>query len=77
VSRTITLLFQLGLELILSYKANNLNLAAGMAGLREIARPTKLASDFLLQYRLCLAQNCANCIAADRSLITFSRGATN
>ncbi len=52
-----TLLFQLGLELILSYRANSLNRAAGIAGLKEIARPTKLASSFLLQYRLCLAQN--------------------
>jgi hypothetical protein len=52
-----TLLFQLGLELILSYRAKSLNLAAGIAGLKEIASPTKLARTFLLQYRLCAAQN--------------------
>ena len=52
-----TLLFQLGLDLILSYNANSLNLAAGIAGVKEIANPTKLARSFLLQYRLCFAQN--------------------
>jgi hypothetical protein len=72
-----TLLFQLGLELILSYKANNLNLAAGIAGLNDIANPTKLAKCFLLQKRLCYAQNYASCNAAARNFITFSRGAVN
>ena len=75
--RTITLLLQFGLELILSYRAKSLNLAAGIAGLKEIASPTKLANNFLLQYRLCYAQNYAKCMAADLNFITFSRGATN
>jgi hypothetical protein len=38
---------------MLSYNGSNLNLAAGMAGDSEIARPTKLASYFLLQNRRC------------------------
>jgi hypothetical protein len=62
---------------MLSYKASNLNRAAGIAGDNEIASPTKLASCFLLQYRLCEAQNYANANAAARNFITFSRGAIN
>ena len=64
-----------GTELILSYSANNLNLPAGMAGDKDIAKPTKLASYFLLQNLLCYEQNCANYRAAARSFMTFSRGA--
>jgi hypothetical protein len=48
---------QPGTELMLSYNANNLNLPAGIAGESEMAKPTKLASCFLLQNRLCDAQN--------------------
>jgi hypothetical protein len=48
-----------------------------MAGDNDIASPTKLASYFLLQYRLCEAQNYANYNAAARSFTTFSRGAMN
>lgn len=58
-------------ELILSYKASNLNLAAGIAGDSEIASPTKLASYFLLQKRRCKAQNYANESAIARSFCTF------
>jgi hypothetical protein len=42
---------------MLSYSANNLNLAAGIAGLKDMANPTKLANRFLLQNLLCAAQN--------------------
>ena len=48
-----------------------------MAGDNEMANPTKLASCFLLQYRLCEAQNYAMAKAAARNFITFSRGAMN
>jgi hypothetical protein len=51
VKRTITYLPHPYTELMLSYKARSLNLAAGIAGDKEIARPTKLASCFLLQKR--------------------------
>ena len=68
---------QPGTELILSYKASNLKRAAGMAGDNEMASPTKLASYFLLQYRLCKAQNCASASAEARNFNTFSRGAIN
>jgi hypothetical protein len=54
---TITDLPQPSTELIQSYKANSLNLAAGMAGDNEIANPTKLANCFLLQIRRWAAQN--------------------
>jgi hypothetical protein len=77
VKRTITYLPQPGTEFILSYKAKSLNLPAGIAGDRDIAKPTKLASCFLLQNLLCLEQNYANYSAAARSFITFSRGAAN
>jgi hypothetical protein len=46
-----------------------------MAGDKDIAKPTKLASYFLLQNLLCYEQNCANYNAAARSFMTFSRGA--
>ena len=50
VSRTITVFPQPSTELILSYKGSSLKRAAGIAGEREIAKPTKLANYFLLQY---------------------------
>jgi hypothetical protein len=73
--RTITVFPQLSTELILSYSGNNLNLAAGIAGDSEIARPTKLASYFLLQKRRCYAQNYASASAAYLNFCTFGRGA--
>ena len=62
---------------MLSYKGNNLNLAAGIAGDREIAKPTKLANYFLLQNLRCFAQNYANAKAAARNFCTLGKGAEN
>ena len=75
--RTITVLPQPSTELMLSYKGNNLNLAAGIAGDREIAKPTKLANYFLLQNLRCFAQNYANAKAAARNFCTLGKGAEN
>ena len=60
---------------MLSYNGNNLNRAAGIAGEREIARPTKLASYFLLQNRRCFAQNSAKARACVRNFYSLGRGA--
>jgi hypothetical protein len=67
VRRTITDLPQPSTEFILSYKGSSLKRAAGIAGEREIAKPTKLANYFLLQNLRCLAQNYAKAKAAVRS----------
>lgn len=56
-NRTITYLPHPSTELIPSYSANNLNLAAGIAGDKEMAKPTKLANYFLLQNLRCVEQN--------------------
>lgn len=69
--------FQPVTELILSYNESNLKRAAGIAGDKEIANPTKLASAFLLQNRLCDAQNWANVKAAAFTFLIFSLGAAN
>ena len=75
--RTTVCLFQPETEFILSYKANNLNLAAGIAGDKAIAMPTKLASCFLLQYLRCWEAPCASFRAAALNFRTFSAGAKN
>ena len=66
-NRTMIDLPQPSTELILSKSASNLNLDAGIAGDREIAKPTKLASYFLLQNRRCLAQKYAKFKATAQS----------
>ena len=77
VSRTITVFPQPSTELILSYKGSSLKRAAGIAGEREIAKPTKLANYFLLQYLRWAAQNYAKAKAAVRNFYTLGKGAEN
>ena len=74
---TITDVPQPSTELMLSYNASSLNLAAGIAGESDIANPTKLASCFLLQKRRCEAQNYAKDKAAARNFYTLASGAEN